>query len=57
MFRANIVVALKRNADRPDIRELVAALQSPEIQAFITNRYNGAVIPVATRPEPSSSTP
>ena len=46
---ANIVAALGRNANRTEIRELVAALQSPEIQAFITTRYQGAVVPVAPK--------
>ena len=45
---ANIVAVLQRNANRADIQALVEVLQSPEIRAFITNRYDGAVVPVTT---------
>ncbi len=42
----NIVVAKAENADNPALKELVAALQSQEIQDFINNTYDGAVVPV-----------
>ena len=43
---ANIIAVRKSDLDRREIRELVAALQSPEIRAFIEKRYAGAVVPI-----------
>ena len=42
---ANLLVARPDNKDSEAIRKLVAALHSPEIKAFITSKYQGAVVP------------
>lgn len=42
---ANIVVVRKGDENRPEIKELVSALKSPEIRKFISEKYKGAVIP------------
>ena len=43
---ANILAVRQADLNRREIRELVEALQSPEIRAFIDKRYSGAVVPV-----------
>lgn len=42
----NIVVTDSKNADNAALKRLVEVLQSPEIQKYITDTYNGSVIPV-----------
>lgn len=42
---ANILVARPDNKDSAAIKKLVAALHSPEVKAFITSKYQGAVVP------------
>lgn len=41
----NIVTARPDNQDSEAIRKLIAALQSPEVEQFINETYNGAVVP------------
>lgn len=43
---ANIVAVRTGDESRDDIQKLVAALQSDETAAFITEKYSGTVIPV-----------
>ncbi|EKQ55383.1 MULTISPECIES: MetQ/NlpA family ABC transporter substrate-binding protein [unclassified Clostridium] len=43
---ANIVVVKKGNEDQQKIKDLVKAMTSPEVKAFIEKEYNGSVIPV-----------
>lgn len=42
---ANILVTRADNKDSDAIKKLVAALQSPEVKAFIAEKYKGAVVP------------
>ncbi len=42
---ANILVTTQANKDSDAIKKLVAALNSPEVKAFITEKYKGAVVP------------
>jgi D-methionine transport system substrate-binding protein len=42
---ANILVARPDNKDSDAMQKLVAALQSPEVKAFIAEKYKGAVVP------------
>jgi D-methionine transport system substrate-binding protein len=42
---ANILVTTQANKDSDAIQKLVAALHSPEVKAFITEKYKGAVVP------------
>ena len=42
---ANILVTTQANMDSDAIKKLVAALNSPEVKAFITEKYKGAVVP------------
>lgn len=42
---ANILVARPDNKDSDAMKKLVAALQSPEVKAFIIEKYKGAVVP------------
>jgi len=42
---ANILVTTQANKDADAINKLVAALQSPEVKAFIAEKYKGAVVP------------
>jgi len=42
---ANILVTTQANKDSDAIKKLVAALHSPEVKAFITEKYKGAVVP------------
>ncbi|GAB7530504.1 MetQ/NlpA family ABC transporter substrate-binding protein [Pseudomonas sp. 3A(2025)] len=42
---ANILVARPDNKDSDAIKKLVGALNSPEVKAFITEKYKGAVVP------------
>lgn len=42
---ANILVTTQANKDADAIKKLVAALQSPEVKAFIAEKYKGAVVP------------
>jgi D-methionine transport system substrate-binding protein len=41
----NILVARPDNKESDDMKKLAAALHSPEVKAFITEKYKGAVIP------------
>jgi len=45
----NILVARPDNKDSEAIAKLVAALQSPEVEAFINETYKGAVVPAFTK--------
>lgn len=38
------VVAIREGDDRPELKKLAAALQSPEVKKFIEEKYKGAVI-------------
>jgi D-methionine transport system substrate-binding protein len=42
---ANILVTTQANKDSDAIKKLVAALNSPEVKTFITEKYKGAVVP------------
>ncbi|HEX8541472.1 MetQ/NlpA family ABC transporter substrate-binding protein [Pseudomonas sp.] len=42
---ANILVTRTENKDADAVKKLVAALQSPEVKAFILEKYKGAVVP------------
>ncbi|MNZ79469.1 Membrane lipoprotein TpN32 precursor [compost metagenome] len=41
----NILVARPDNKDSQDMKKLAAALHSPEVKQFITEKYKGAVVP------------
>ena len=41
----NILVARPDNKDSPAMQKLAAALHSPEVKQFITEKYQGAVVP------------
>ncbi|WP_060482605.1 MetQ/NlpA family ABC transporter substrate-binding protein [Pseudomonas sp. NBRC 111119] len=41
----NILVARPDNKDSDDMKKLAAALHSPEVKQFITEKYKGAVVP------------
>jgi D-methionine transport system substrate-binding protein len=41
----NILVARPDNKDSPAMQKLAAALHSPELKTFITEKYQGAVVP------------
>jgi len=41
----NILVARPDDKDSEDMKKLVAALHSPEVKAFILEKYKGAVVP------------
>lgn len=43
---ANIIAVRAGDEERPEIQKLVAALQSEEVAKFISEKYNGTVIPV-----------
>lgn len=43
---ANIIATRAENKDNPALLELVKVLQSDEIKKFITDKYDGAVVPV-----------
>ena len=42
---ANIVAVRSGDQDRPEIKKLMAALQSPEVKKFIEDKYKGAILP------------
>lgn len=42
---ANLIVARTDNANSDAVRKLVAALQTPDVRAFIEQKYKGAVVP------------
>jgi D-methionine transport system substrate-binding protein len=42
---ANIIVVRKGEENRPAIKKLVKALQTPAVKKFIRNKYQGAVVP------------
>jgi D-methionine transport system substrate-binding protein len=42
---ANILVARPDNKDSDAMKKLVAALNSPELKAFLVEKYKGAVVP------------
>ncbi|MOA60603.1 Methionine-binding lipoprotein MetQ precursor [compost metagenome] len=42
---ANILVTRSDNKDAPGIKKLVEALHTPEVKAFIQEKYKGAVVP------------
>ena len=41
----NILVARPDDKDSADMQKLVAALHSPEVKAFILEKYKGAIVP------------
>lgn len=41
----NVVVVRKGDENRPEIKKLVAALQSQKVKDYIKDKYNGAVLP------------
>ncbi|MCI3180508.1 methionine ABC transporter substrate-binding protein [Caulobacter sp. CCUG 60055] len=41
----NYLVGRADNQNDPDVKKLAAALTSPEVKAFIAQRYHGAVVP------------
>lgn len=41
----NIIAVRKGNEDREDIKALIKALQSDEVRKFITDKYQGSVVP------------
>ena len=41
----NGIVVRKGDENRPEIKKLVEALQTPEIKQFIQEKYHGAVVP------------
>ena len=43
---ANIIAVRNGDENRPEIKALIAALESEEIRAFILEKYNGVVVPV-----------
>jgi ABC-type metal ion transport system, periplasmic component/surface antigen len=44
---ANIIAVRKGDESRPEIKALVAVLQSDDIKKFINDTYKGAVVPVS----------
>lgn len=42
----NIIAARAEDKDNEDLKKVVEVLQSEEIQNFIMDKYNGAVVPV-----------
>ena len=42
---ANLLVAREDNATSPAIKKLAAALNSPEVRQFLSDKYQGAVVP------------
>ncbi|WLV23898.1 MetQ/NlpA family ABC transporter substrate-binding protein [Aciduricibacillus chroicocephali] len=42
----NVIAVQKKDKDNKDLKELVNVLHSKEIQDFIKEKYNGAVVPV-----------
>ena len=40
----NILAVREGDKDRPEIQALIKALQSPEVKAFINDKYKGAVV-------------
>ena len=42
---ANIITVTEANKDNESIKTLVKVLQSDDVKSFITEHYNGAVIP------------
>ena len=41
----NVLVVRKGDENRPELKKLAAALNSPEVKKFIEERYKGAVVP------------
>lgn len=44
---ANIIAVRAEDKDNEAVKKLVEALQSDEIKEFITDTYDGAVVPIA----------
>ena len=42
---ANVLTVRAGDENRPEIKELAAALNSPEIKKFIEDKYQGAIVP------------
>jgi len=42
----NILAVRKGDEDRPELKKLAEALNSPEVKKFIEEKYDGAVVPV-----------
>lgn len=42
---ANVIVVRKEDETRPEIKKLVAALQTPAVKQFILTKYKGSVVP------------
>ena len=43
---SNILVVRSGDETRAEIKELKAVLNSPEVQKFIEDKYQGAIVPV-----------
>ena len=43
---ANIVATRRDNADSPEIKALIEALQTDHIKDYIESTYEGAVVPI-----------
>lgn len=41
----NILVTREDNKDSDAVKKLVAALHTPEVKAFILEKYKGAILP------------
>ncbi|GAE33218.1 MetQ/NlpA family ABC transporter substrate-binding protein [Halalkalibacter akibai] len=46
VLQPNLIVVRSEDANRPELLKLVEVLQSEEVQQFIIETYNGAVIPL-----------
>lgn len=42
---ANLIAVRAQDKDKPWVKKLVAAYQSPEVRAFITTQFKGAMVP------------
>ncbi|NMB15162.1 MAG: methionine ABC transporter substrate-binding protein, partial [Gallicola sp.] len=43
---ANIVVARTEDADKPEIKKVMEALNSEKVKKYIEDTYKGAILPV-----------
>jgi D-methionine transport system substrate-binding protein len=41
----NFIAARAKDKDRPDLKKLVAAYESPEVKQFLETRFKGAILP------------
>ncbi|KAF1050924.1 MAG: D-methionine-binding lipoprotein MetQ [Burkholderia gladioli] len=42
---ANLIAVRTQNRDKPWVRKLVAAYESPDVRQFIDTKFNGAIVP------------